>query len=114
MDTYTFQSFALDFTKLSECEFTAASERYFRYRGMDPKIKVVEKHFIEFLHFLDLEELFREYHYVLKRMAEGSPAAVPPGTVRKRLRKNTVRLHESKILGRAKRALTRLNTLEVE
>ena len=114
MDIYTFQDFALDFTKLSEGEFTAASERYFRYRGMDPKIKVVEKHFIEFLHFLDLEELFREYHYVLRRMAERSPAAAPPGTTRKRLRKNPVRLDEPKTPGRAKRALARLNTLEVE
>ncbi|MDO8773123.1 MAG: hypothetical protein Q7K57_31340 [Burkholderiaceae bacterium] len=59
MSIITFQDFARNFTRLSVVDFKAASDRYFGYRGMDRNNEMVEKHFLEFLHFLDLEEIFQ-------------------------------------------------------
>lgn len=57
----TFQDFARNFTRLSMVDFKAASDRYFRYRGMDKNNEMVEKHFIDFLHYLDLEAILQSY-----------------------------------------------------
>lgn len=75
MNQFTFQSFAREFARLSVDDFSAAGERYFRYRGMDPKTVVVEKHFLDFLHFLDLEEILLEYQQSVGR-STGVPQAV--------------------------------------
>lgn len=58
MSNITFQDFARNLTRLSMVDFKAASDRYFRYRGMHGSNEMVEKHFLEFLHYLDLEDIF--------------------------------------------------------
>lgn len=61
MSIITFQDFASSFTRLSAQDLKAACGRYFRYRGMGENHELVEKHFVDFLHFLDLEDIFRGY-----------------------------------------------------
>lgn len=71
----TFQNFAREFTRLSLGDFKAAGERYFRYRGLDANTALVEKHFLDFLHFLDFEEILLEYQQSVGR-GTGVPQAV--------------------------------------
>ena len=61
MKHITFQDFACNFTRLCAADFKAASERYFKYRGMDGNQEMIEKHFIDFLHFLDLEDILHAF-----------------------------------------------------
>ena len=75
MIDFTFQNFAREFTQLSLDNFKASGERYFRYRGLDPTTALVEKHFLDFLHFLDLEEILLEYQQSVGR-STGVPQAV--------------------------------------
>jgi hypothetical protein len=70
MSIITFKDFARDFTRLSTADFKAASDRYFQYRGMNGNHEMVEKHFIDFLHYLDLEAIFRSYSLTLSRSSE--------------------------------------------
>jgi hypothetical protein len=67
MSIITFQDFASSFTRLSAQDLKAACGRYFRYRGMGENHELVEKHFVDFLHFLDLEDIFRSYGQSLER-----------------------------------------------
>jgi hypothetical protein len=70
MSILTFQDFARNFTRLSTVDFKAASSRYFRYRGMNGNSEMVEKHFIDFLHYLDLEDIFQSYAPSSSRSSE--------------------------------------------
>lgn len=67
MSIVTFKDFARDFTRLSTVDFKAACDRYFQYRGLNGNHEMVEKYFIDFLHYLDLEAIFRSYSLTLSR-----------------------------------------------
>jgi hypothetical protein len=58
MNQITFKDFAQNFTRLCAGDFKTACDRYFQYRGMAGQNEMTEKHFLEFLHYLDLEDIF--------------------------------------------------------
>jgi hypothetical protein len=115
MSQFTFQNFAEEFTGLRAADFTAAGERYFRYRGMDPNTAVVERHFLDFLHFLDLEELLREYHRSVGRNAGVGRASLQRLKTREGMPyKERPILVSQKSSSLVKRAIIKLETIQVK
>lgn len=115
MSPFTFQNFAQEFTRLRAADFNAAGERYFRYRGMDPRTAVVEKHFLDFLHFLDLEEILRQYHHSIGRSAGVGCASLPRLKTREGMPyKELPILASQKSSSLVKRAIIKLETIQVK
>lgn len=115
MNQFTFQSFAREFTRLSVDDFSEAGERYFRYRGMDPKKLVVEKHFLDFLHFLDFEEMLRKFqNSVEKSEREPLPRRRLQNSFKNELIKERLSPVPQEPMSRVQHAIVKLKTIQVK
>lgn len=114
MDDFSFQNFALEYTRMSTGDFIAAAERYFRYRGMNPNTIVVEKHFLDFLHFLDLEEMLKDFHNSVEPSVQNAlPLRLRATTSRLVPRKKCSTPVPQEPLSRVKHAIVKLKTIQV-
>ena len=115
MNQFTFQSFAREFTRLSVDDFSAAGERYFRYRGMDPKTVVVEKHFLDFLHFLDFEEMLSKFqNAVEKSVREPLPRRRLKNSFKNELLNERLIPVPQEPMSRVQNAIVKLKTIQVK